>query len=140
MKYFILSLLFLSSCGTTGHVVFYHFDYSKYDVEKEILNVINKNPTYTVPSKWLERTRGDYFERIYVYFKNPPEELCQIGFTGDSTVWKQSSSSRLGLISIYQGNQFLYESDLSHKEKERIQNRLEKEILNKIKYPYRKGG
>src|SRR5690348_18057550 len=102
MKYFIAFLLFLSSCGTTGHLVFYHFDADKYDVEKEILNVINKDSAYTVPQKWVEHTKGDYFERIYIYFKKNPEELYQIGFTGDSSDWKHSTTSRLGLISVYQ--------------------------------------
>ena len=136
MKYCIVFLLFLSSCGTTGHIVFYHFNANKYDVEKEILNVINKNSAYTVPNKWHEHTEGDYFERIYIYFKNNPEELYQIGFTGDSTNWNQTSSCKLGLISVYQGKQFQYENELSNKEIERIEKRFETEILSKIKYTY----
>lgn len=138
MKYCIVFLLFLSSCGTTGHIVFYHFNSNKYDVEKEISNIINKNSEYTVPQKWFEHTKGDYFERIYIYFQNNPEELYQIGFTGDSTDWKRSSSSRLGLISIYQGKEFQYEDQLSDKEIKRIEKRFETEILSKIKYSYYK--
>jgi len=138
MKYFIAFLLFLSSCGTTGHLVFYHFDADKYDVEKEILNVINKDSAYTVPQKWVEHTKGDYFERIYIYFKKNPEELYQIGFTGDSSDWKHSTTSRLGLISVYQGEQFKYEDELSNREINRIENRFETDILSKIKYTYYK--
>jgi hypothetical protein len=131
-----LFTLFFTSCGTTGHIVFYNFDASKYEVEKEIDNVLKTDSTYLVPSKWKEHTKGDYFERMYLYFKNNPEELYQIGFTYDSTVWKHSPTSRLGLIAIYQGNKFQYESDLSIKEIERITKRFETEILSKIKYPY----
>ena len=69
-------------------------------------------------------------------FKNNPEELYQIGFTGDSTNWNQNSSCRLGLISVYQGKQFQYENELSNKEIERIEKRFETEILSKIKYSY----
>ena len=138
MKYCIVFLLFLASCGTTGHLVFYNFNADKYDVEKEILKVINKDSTYTVPQKWIEHTKGDYFERLYVYFKKNPEELYQIGFTGDSSDWKHSSTSRLGLISVYQGKQFQYEDELSYKDIERIEKRFEAEILSNVKYTYYK--
>ncbi|PUZ19170.1 hypothetical protein DCM91_20850 [Chitinophaga costaii] len=126
------------SCGTTGHIVFYNFDANKYDVEREILNILNRDSIYIVPDKWREHIEGDYFERIYIYFKSNPEELYQIGFTGDAKTWKRSMSSKLGLISIYNGKQFLYETDLSNKEQKRIQNRLEKELLSKIKYTFKR--
>ena len=94
--------------------------------------------TFSVPTKWKEHTTGDSFERIYLYFKNSPEELIQVGFTYDSTVWKRSPTSKLGLVAIYQGNQFKYESDLSKKQIERIKKRIETEVLSRIKYPYYK--
>jgi hypothetical protein len=132
----IVVLFFLSSCGTTGHIAFYDFNASKFDVEKEIKNVIYKDSAYVVPNKWKSHTEGDYFERIYIYFRNAPEEIYQIGFVYDSTAWKQSSSCRLGFVSIFKGQQFQYESDLSNKEIERIMKRLETNILSKIKYKY----
>ena len=131
-------MLFFSSCGTTGHIAFYKFEVNKYEVEKEILNIVNRDSIFIVPNKWIEHTKGDYFERIYIYFKRNPEELYQIGFTGDANEWKQSSSSKLGLISIYNGTLFQYETDLSNKEQARIQSRFEHEILSKIKYSYNK--
>ena len=140
MKNLILYLIVffcLESCGTTGHIVFYNFNTFKYDVEKELLNIINTDSAYTVPVKWRVHTEGDYFERIYFYFKNP-EELYQVGFNYDSTIWKQSTISRLAFISIYKEIQFQYESDLSNKEIARIQKRFETEILAKIKYSYYK--
>lgn len=138
-KYFTLLIaIFLTSCGTTGHIVFYHFNASKYEVEKEIDSLLKTDSTFHVPLKWKEHTEGDYFERKYFYFKSNPEELYQIGFTGDSTVWKQSATSRLGFIAIYQGNQFQYQSDLSSKTIERITKRFENEVLSRIKYTYYK--
>lgn len=127
----------MTSCGTTGHLTFYNFNVSIAEIEKEILSTINKDSTYVVPNKWLPHTKDDYFERIYVYFKNNPEELYQIGFTNEAD-GKHSSSSRLGLISVYNGHQFQYESDLPNKEIQRITKRFETEILSKVKYSYRK--
>lgn len=140
MKYFIVFLLFLSSCGTTGHLVFYHFDANKYDVEKEIVNVINKDFAYKLPTKWSGVNKGDYFEMIYIYFKNNPEEIYRTGFTGDSSLWKHSSTSRLALVSQFDGDIWRNESELSNKEVERIEKRFETEILSKIKYTYYKSG
>ena len=138
MKYCIVILLFLSSCGTTGHLVFYHFDVSKYDVEKEISAIINKDSSYSLPVKWKGVNKGDYFEMIYIYIKNSPEEIYRIGFTGDSSVWKHSSTSRLALVSQFDGDTWRNESELSNKEIKRIENRFETEILSKIKYTYYK--
>ncbi len=141
MKKLILyfSLLFsLVSCGTTGHIVFYNFNATKYDVENALLNVINADSNYITPIKWKEHTEGDYFERIYIYFKGSPEELYQLGFNYDSTIWRESATSRLAFISIYQGDQFQYESDLSAKEIKRVEKRFETEILQKLKITYYK--
>lgn len=135
MKY-ILFIFCLYSCGgTTGHIEFYNFNATKYEVENALLQVINNDTTYKVPKKWRSHTKDDYFERIYIYFSNRPNELYQIGFT-DSNEWQKSATCRLGLISIYQGEQFMYEDDLNWKEQERIQKRFEEEILTKIKYTY----
>ena len=135
-KYFFILIIILPSCGTTGHIAFFNFNNSKSEVEIQILNVISKDSLYTVPPKWSEHTKGDYFERIYLYFKSNPEEIIQVGFSYDSATWKQSSSCRLAIISIYQGNQFQYERDLSNKEQNRIQERFEKQILSKINHYY----
>ena len=138
IKYIFLIFCFSSCAGTTGHLKFYDFDITKYEVEKALLQVINEDSTYRVPAKWKSHTKGDSFERIYFYFPHGPEELYQIGFTGDNNEWQKSSTSRLGLISIYQGKQFMYEDELSWKEQDRIQKRFEEEILSKIKYSYNK--
>ena len=130
-----ISIFFLASCGTTGHISFYDFNVPKAEVEKEIMLIINSDSTYAVPKKWLSHTSDDYFKRIYIYFKDKPEELYQIGFTNEAD-WQHSPSSRLGLISVYSGQQFQYESDLSKKELQRITKRFETQILSKVKCPY----
>lgn len=135
---FSISILFFTSCGTTGHIVFYDFSASKYDVQNAIVKVLSQYPQYEVPSKWSNVDKGDYFERMYIYFKNPPEELYRIGFTGDSSTWKSESTSRLGIVSHFDGEVWRNERDLSNKEKERIQNRFESEILSKLLFKYNK--
>ena len=125
MKYYYITLLiFLSSCGTTGRICFYNFNTNKYEIENAILSVINKDSFYVVP--------------IYVYFRNNPEELYQVRFKYDSSVWKQSATCSLALISIYQGKEFRYVEDLSSGEKKRVEKRIEKEILSKTEYNYSK--
>jgi hypothetical protein len=138
MKYISCLLIFLSSCTYRGHMIFYDFKYSKYEVENEINRVINENQNYVVPVKWKDCNKGDYYERIYVYMKSNPEELYRIGFTEDSTVWKNSSTSRLGLISQFDGDAWRYNDELSKKDVDRITKRFEHEILSKIKYEYYK--
>ena len=141
MKSFLflfLLVVFFSSCGTTGHILFYNFSQSKYDVEKDILHVINKNTDHKVSEKWKDCGKGDYFERIYVYFISDSEELYQIGFVGNSKDWNASPTCRLGLIAQYDGNIWRYESDLSRKEIGRITKRFEQEVLSKLQLNYYK--
>jgi len=139
-KIFLLavSILFFTSCGTTGHIIFYDFDANKYDVHNEIVKVLNQNPQYKVPSKWGNVDKGDYFERMYIYFKSQPEEIYRIGFTGDSSLWKSTSTSRLGIVSQFDGEVWRNERDLSDKTKQRIQQRFESEILSKVVFKYNK--
>jgi len=118
-------------------MVFYNFDKPKYEVEKEILRVIKEDSSHKIPAKWKNCNQGDYFERIYIYFKDGPEELYQIGFTGDSTDWNHSSGSRLSLIGQFSGK-WKFERDLDQKEIDRITKRVESEILSKIKFEYYK--
>jgi hypothetical protein len=118
--------------------MFYDFYHSKYEVEDEIKRVINENQNYVVPVKWKDSNKGDIFETIYVYMKSNPEELYQIGFTDDSAVWKNSSTSRLALILQFDGDTWRNNAELSRKEKDRITKRFEHEILSKIKYEYNK--
>jgi len=62
IKYFTILILFVSSCGTTGHIAFFDFDAGKSNVEYELLKVIKDDSAFLVPDKWLARTNGDYFQ------------------------------------------------------------------------------
>ena len=139
MKLILLSILFLFicfSCGSTGRVMFYDFNASKYKVEKEILSIINNGPNHTLPPKWIGGTKGDYLEYFYIYFKNNPEEMYQIGFKYDSLTWNESSNCSLAIVSQFSGEEWKYEKDLSNNEIDRITKRFEDVILSKLSYGY----
>ena len=71
MKYLLLPFLipiFLCSCGTTGHIEFYNFSVSKYEVEKQLVLVINNDSAFSVPLKWHEHTTGDFLRGIMYIF------------------------------------------------------------------------
>ena len=144
MKLFLISLLSFSlvSCGGSGHIMLYNFNAPKYDVHKEILDVINKDSTYTVPKKWIEvakeaKEAGDGLEYFFLYFKHKPEEMYEMQFA-DSASWNNSLKSSLGLNSRFDGHFWKYGKDLSSKENERITKRFEDEILSKLKYGFEK--
>ncbi len=135
---FILFALYSISCGTlAGHIVFYNFNASKYDVDAAFKEAINSSP-YKLPQRLEYIHQADYFERIYINYTSNPEEMYQIGFTGDSTDWNKSSTCKLGLIGQFNGKTWLFERDLSRKEMERIENRFEQTILSRVNYSYYK--
>ena len=125
------------SCGTTGHIEFYDFNKSKYDVQSDLMGIINKDSAFSVPLKWSESTKGGVFETYYVYFKQSPNEMYEIGFIGDSSNWRNASST-LALIALYNGDRFLFERVLSSKEQRRMEKRFEDSILSKLSYSYKK--
>lgn len=139
MKKILWIIFLLISCGTTGKIIFYNFDKPKLEVYSELMKILNDSSKFVVPLKWKGLTEGDVLDYDYVYFKENPEELYQIRFKYDSLEWAKSPSSTLAIVAVYQENtKFQYNSDLSNKERERVQLRFETEILTRIKFPYTK--
>ena len=137
MKNLVFIVFFFISCGTIGHVQFYNFNASKYEVEKELLNIINKDSLHSVPVKWADINKDPGpIELIYLYFSQSPEEMYQVGFTGTITQWKNSSYCKLSLDGVFNGDHWGFKKELSYNEMKRIRERFEKEILSKIKYGY----
>jgi len=131
----VFIILSFFSCGTTGKIGFYDFNAPKTEIENQLYKIIGDSSEYAIPLKWKIHTEGDYFERYYIYFREGPEELYQIGFTCDSLEWATSPVSKLALVAVFQeGTQFHYNSDLSYNERMRVQVRFETEIISKIKY------
>ena len=135
--FLLLSSIFLESCGTTGHVQFYNFDTRKDEVEKELRFIIHERSGHSIPAKWSDIYKDPGpIEYIYVYFSKLPEEMYQVGFTGDSNEWKTSVKCQLGLVGLFRGDHWEYRKELSYKEIERMKKRFEREILSKIRYAY----
>jgi F0F1-type ATP synthase delta subunit len=70
--------------------------------------------------------------------------MVMISFTSDSTRWKVSPKCTLSIKATIRYNKnrdtlFFYKSEkLESNEKERLKQRIEKTILSKLKYKYRK--
>jgi hypothetical protein len=139
-QFIILTTLFLVliSCGTMGHIAFYEFNLPKYTVEKDLNNIIDKDSIFSLPAKMRPEGVDEYFETIYVNFKTNPIEIYQLGFNGDSAIWKNSTKSTLALIGVYNGDSWRFDRDLGYDEERRIEARLEDSILSKLPYPYKK--
>jgi hypothetical protein len=142
MKKYSIFFLLLSSCfiNSEGRIVFYDFTETKYNVEKVLVDSFGneKDSSCITCSNRIVISPTDGTENIFVHFKDMPKEEYLLGFTCDSLDWKENPNSRLGLIGVNYGNGWKFRRDLSSKEQSRIQIRLEKEILSKIKFPYQK--
>ena len=67
--FILLSLIFFTSCGTTGNVHIYNYKASKYEVERELKNIINKDSVHSVPVKWADIYKYPRpMEYIYILF------------------------------------------------------------------------
>ena len=126
------------SCGTTGHLKFYYFNDGRDSVKKDLLSVINYNSLYTAPVNWNNYEQGiDTIRDIYVYFQSNPKEIYQLGFKGDTTEWRiNKKGCTLALVGVFNGKLWRFERDMKSKEIERVEKRLEMEILSKMKHKY----
>jgi hypothetical protein len=131
------SLLLLSGCGTLGHLQFYYFNADKYKVEKDLVHVINADSTHAVPEKWNYAATVGFLHEKYVYFNNSPEEMYQIGFTGDSSEWDREGVCKLSLDGIFKWSKWEFEGKISSSEEKRVEKRFETEILARVKYKYK---
>lgn len=141
-KYSIFLLVLLSSCfiNPAGRIVFYDFAETKYVVEKTLIDSFandSDSACTTCPYR-ITVSPTDGTENIFIHFNNMPDEEYLLGFTCDSLDWKENPHSRLALVGINYGNGWKFRRDLSDKEQKRMQLRLEKEILPRIKFPYYK--
>ena len=134
--YIGIVLLLLSSCGSSGHIIFYDFEYSKDSVQCELQRVISEDSIYLVPNKWIDCYKSAMPGDMFLYFKRDPEEMYEISFNGDPEEWAKSPVCRLALIYQFDGVRWRKDSELRRIEEDRICKRFETEILSKIKYKY----
>ena len=129
-------MLLLSSCGTSGHIIFYNFDFPKDSIQNELQRVFNEDSAYSVPNKWIDCYKLAMPGVMFLYFKQNPEEMYEIRFSGDSEEWKKSPVCRLALTYQFDGDRWRKDGELRRTEEKRICKRFETEILSKIKYRY----
>lgn len=136
----VVCFVFLISCVVSPHgrIVFYDFNSSKYDVEKAIVNMLKNDSSHSLPPKWKIEMPGYNVERFYVYFPSSPQEIYEIGFRGDSTIWNSTLNCQLAIVGQNNGTKWRFKDELSKEEINRIEIRFEKEILSKISFPYTK--
>ena len=133
----ILLMMLISSCGGAGHIQFYNFIVSKSDAKSELNKVINLNG-YSAPLHWNQYEQGKNKEDIFIYFKSGPRELYVVAFADYSDNPAYKDRTVRALIGAFDGKLWHFASDLSWSEQSRIEERFEKEILNKVKVSYTK--
>lgn len=142
-----LTILFitfiLTGCigaGTLGGFDLRTFPTSKRNLVQAIDTLYLRHPEYEIPNKW--KTFDDWHERGYdfldsriFYFKTNPEEIYYVTFIGDANDSIQVDTTKTALsIRAYRNNKFGWtkEEDLSSKEKKRVQQRFDQEIISKL--------
>lgn len=126
----------LVSSGTTGHIQFYNYDGTIRDVKADMVSIIKKGG-YSPPIHWNGYEDGaDLRYDTYVYFKDAPKEIFQVSFKREENEYLPTSV--LAFVGVFDGKLWHFNSDISEKEKKRVQERLEKEILSKMKHGFKK--
>jgi hypothetical protein len=126
----------LVSSGTTGHIQFYNYDGTIREVKADMVSVIKKGG-YSPPTHWNDYEEGaDWRYDTFVYFKDSPKEIFLIQFNREEDEYLPTSV--LALVGAFDGKRWYFNSDINRSEKERVQKRLEKEILIKMQHSYKK--
>ncbi len=133
----------ISGCigaGTLGGFDLRTFSTSKHNLVEAIDTLYAKHPDYRIPEKW--KSFDDWHERGYdfldsriFYFPSNPEELIYVSFYGDANDSVQIDTSETGLAIRAVRNEkigWTKEGDCSSKEKQRIQDRFDAEIISKL--------
>lgn len=116
------------SPGTLGS-----FDTRRFKLKKsDFVSVFDSIPERQIPDKWIENAmsiRHTYEfmrENTCVYLKGYPEEMYFVSYNGNSKF------SVISIRSVYMQNRWFTQKDLDDSERERIENRFDAEIINKI--------
>lgn len=145
--YFLVFSMFLS-CGQIGTIQRYKFPTQKKAViDSAISKFYFKNPIYLPESNWkkdadLLSKSVPHLKFYYLKLQNP-EEMIVYGFIGEKVNWEKENSCILSLDILVKynpqvkDNSFFYYNDIDDEEKERIKQRFQNVLLNKLGYKYK---
>jgi len=136
----LLTICIGLSCGTLGGIgPTLYFPTSKIKLEQAFSRLYVEHPEYNVPENWKKydtwSERGyDFLEGRIFYFKTPPEEMYYVSFIGDSADLADPNQIGIAIRAIYtnEKSKWLLGDELSNREKDRITNRFNKNIISKL--------
>jgi hypothetical protein len=131
-------LVFSYSCGTLGGFDERVFPVAKNQLNKAFDSLYATYPEYNIPEKWKQfddwKERGyDFLDSRLIYFKEVPEEMYYVSFIGDPTSQSNLHMCRIAIRAVCKGRgRWLLVNDFNRKEKDRIENRFDTEIIDKL--------
>lgn len=141
-------ILFSNCSGTLGTIQLYDFELPHKVVESKLVEFLKANPDSQPKGKWEDsanftRNAMSFMNFYFFYFKSDPEEMIVFSFTSDSTEFDPVyRKAEIGIAATTRYNPeakilfFYKENKLSDEEKEKVRQRVEKNILNKLGFKY----
>lgn len=139
--YLFFLILLICGCGTLGSFKAFNFSVNKQELSLAIDTIYKNYPYYKIPEKWKKfdtwEERGyDFLDSRIFYFKDSPEEMYYVTFRGEKAN-PSIDPIDIAIRAVSNGKgRWLMQDDFSKKEIERIESRLESEILLKTKHTY----
>lgn len=139
----IVFSLFLYSCnnigaGSNGAWKIKGFPFTNKEVTASVNSLYEKYPEYLIPKKWEEESgywKNDGYDKsriLFFYFKSAPEEMYFVFLVAPGFV-DHPEYARLAVISVYsEKTGWKVIKEQSDKDKVRIQQRFENEIISKL--------
>ena len=135
IKVFLFFIL-MGCEGSEGHIAYYTFNTSKFEVEQALLKLEGKD-SIDILMQPIDLEKSLFFEKLYITSNKQPKEDFLASFTGDSSEWLHSNTCRLSLDAIYNDG-WKFRQSLTNAEEKQIQKSFEKYILDKTSLHYNK--
>ncbi|MBG6188405.1 hypothetical protein [Flavobacterium sp. CAN_S2] len=136
---FLLLFAIISCDGTLGGFETRRFPISKQKLNSAFDTLFSKHPEYIIPDKWKSYDVWGYWgknslEARTFYLKSNPEEMYYVSFIGDEEMLKDTTHIDIAIRSVFTRRhlKWLKEEDCNDKEKERIEERFDREIISKL--------
>ena len=134
---FLLLFVIISCDGTLGGFDNRSFATPKQNIEKAIDTLFAKNPEFKIPEKWKEydnwkKSGYDFLDTRIFYFQSEPEEMYYVSFVENGNKKQDENGPTILAIRSVFRHRWLNEEDYGDKEKQRIENRFDKEVISKL--------